>query len=633
MPFQRQIPDIPVQARPVAEPATNAGIAQGIQQLGQVAGQTVQDIQTNKAHEQISNISEVTTTVGAAKEAGAVFDQSGQVDTSNVDSQLAAQIAAVKRKAGDRFTRIAAAVSQGAKPKQAAALEAESAIRELVNQTPGFEDEIRQQARDLLGYDPTGFALRQTLDVTAPTGTHKLTQFEKDVQTAEAVHEELLRAGQDISVDTILGNMGVIAHNKMLLDNANTELSRGSITFNQWAQKAFSQRGPDLASTLDLVAKSGAENGLQDPQIYTNAVQQQMEVERQAVRRKAAELGGVDSTEYQKALDQVSNMYRPLLDNIKNNSLGEILGQRLDVVAKLNKRMAAQTTPMLTFLSQAYSPQIAVKLLDMMDNLTDPKQFDLVYKFDPGIKTLIDQGQMTQAQAGQGALGYINKVFRGEPLAPEDLQFRHLAETAITQPGQDQTMEEYVKSLGNTSPIRAASIIAQKIPRARATEGEVGWMRSQFNTYIGQPAQEGLPGNLIDQAAREIIDFGQPDQMMEGVHIDPNGKLGISVATGRGRTRTTSQLRAMKKIQPFLDAVNNGGWATEFKVDRDTFHQEIIRRIQDRVTYLQEQEAEKQDQGASRGQRGGAANTTDGLYSDGNGNIVEVKDGKATVVK
>lgn len=598
MAFQKEIPDIPTDARPIANPQTAPGAeAQAIQNIGEVAGNTVKDVQKSRLRGEISDISQVATTVGAAVEQGgsSVFNEEGDIEGEGLTPELQAQIARVKEQAGKRFSRIAASVAQGAIPQQAAALEAEAALKELVNQTPGFSREIRQQARDLLGYDPTGFALRQTLNI--PSGSTRLTAQQKRIEEAKAVQNGLRGVGRNVPLNTILGNMALRDLGKINAEAADAELDLNNISVSQWAQRRFVERGPDLADTLAGIAEMGAQGGVQKPEQYANVVIQQREADLRELRRKISEQGGM-SLDKQAALEeQITKMYDPLFQSIERNELGSILDTKLDVIGKLNKQYGAETAPMLTMLSDAYGPQIAGQLLEMMSNVADPEQFELLFQFEPGIKRLIEQGDLTQKEAGRGALNYIHKIFQGEPVSEEDTRFRRIAETFVTSQGNAETREKYVRSLGDVgAPIRAVSILASKVPRSRATDGEAEFFRQQFNTHVGQQAQESLPGNLVDIMAREIMDIS-PDNITEELHINDQGKI---VVTGQffGGVPSEMQTNSMKKMQPYLDAVQKG-WAKDFNVDKDTFNTEIVRRVNDRIELLREAEEKKVEEKAS----------------------------------
>ena len=639
MPFQKQIPDIPVEARPIV-PQSGRGqaVAQAIQNIGEIAGQTVQDIQTTKVRTGIQDISQATTVAAAVKAEGgiSVFNTQGDVDVSGLSPQLQQQVTAIQAKAGDRFKRIAQGVAQGAIPRQAAALEAEAAIKELINQTPGFGAEIRQQARDLLGYDPTGFALRQTLDLDTPRTT-RLTASQKRLEEAQSIVSAIKSVNPEagISVETVMGNMAVRDLNKINQELAAADLDLNTISFNQYVQRVFVQRGPDLADTLAGIATQGAEGGLETPEQYVNLIVSQREADLRELRQTATVKGGINMSDLTAAEDQVNRMYEPLLNAVKNNNLGDIMKNRLDTIGQLNKVYAHQMTPILSFVASAYGDQIGGKLLDMLSGLADPKQFELLYQFEPGLKRLIDTGTLSQKDAAKNTFDYVNKILQGIPLEQEDLKYRHMAETMMVQPGNAELREEYVTKLGDSgAPVRAVSILSAKVPRAVATENEVGFFKRQFNQHIGLQAQEDLPGNLVDHIAREVMDFKE-GQLTEEIHINDQGKIVVTLPLWDGAVPSDFQTPAMNKIQSYLNAVQKG-WGIDFLVDKDTFGTEIVNRVNQRMGLIDKREEErKQIPPAATGKVERDDNDADklspiedGVYQDDAGSIFQVTNGK-----
>ena len=613
MAFNTQLPDIPT---PVATGVTgpDTSTANLIQQVGEVAGNTVRDVQKNRLEADLQQSADVVTAIsGAVEQKGrGVFDTSGEVNTEGLTPDLQQQIARVQAAAGDKFKRIASAVKQGAMAENAAALETESAVRKLINQTPGFAPEIKQLARELTGFDPTGYALRQVLSVNKPSGSTRLTAQQKRLEEAEVIQDGLSRVGQNIPLDTILGNLAIRDQSQLQQQILDSQLDINTITTTQWAQQSFVERGPDLGQTILKVVQMGQEGGITDPTQYTNAVVAQREEDKQQFRAQVADRGGMDTGKMTAILSQIDAQYEPLIESIKNNGLGNILGTKLDTIAKVNQLWGKQATPRITRIVDAYGDRVGAQMLDMMSNIADPAQFELIYQFDPGLKALIESGKMTQKDASNGITGVVSKIMNGENLTENDLQFRHMAEVWVTQLDKADLREKFVRGMGESgSPIRGLSLLTSKIPRSKATDDEIKYVKEQFKVYVGAPATDTQPGSLINKIANELADLGK---RAENLQIQPVmrrtqvGRVPRETAGGykitfdkRGTTRggvltgtTESQTDAMKQLKPFLDAVMFRGYAPDLKINQDGFSTEILSRIQNRIEQIKANQTEEE---------------------------------------
>jgi hypothetical protein len=625
MSFQKTVPPVAASADYQATQAGPSPVAQAIQAGGEIAGQTIKDVQKNALEADVQQSADVVTAVGGAVAEGgrSIFDPEGEINTEGLSPDLQQQIQRVKATAGDKFKRIANAVKQGALPESAAALETEATVRRLMTQTPGFAQEIKQLARELVGFDPTGYALRKIFDVNQPA--HKPTAQEKRVAEAQVIVDGYRRAGKDITLDSVLTTMAQHDMIKLEQENLNNQLDIKTINTQQWAQSSFVARGPDLIGSLQKIATLGAAEGIREPQQYVNAVVQQREEAKAAFRQGVALRGGMDATAAAAIEDQIDAQYEPLIKSITDNEMGKVLETKLDVIVKLNALWGKQATPRLTRIIDAYGPTIGGQLLEMMSNIADPKQFELIYQFDPKLKELILGGKVTQADVAGGVQTVIDKTTSGDTLTEDDLTYRNLAETMVVQPGNKEVREKYVRSLGdNGAPIRAVSILSEKVPRANATQDEVKFMKDQFDTYVGTTATENIPGNLIDSIAREVMELvpgGVRGQLqlqqvtsrsvrtaLMGLPPKPTGqtKLVIPFDPSQQGTAVNFQTTSMKRLQPFMDAVISKGYSADLGVSKASFGNDIIARVNARIEKIRAAEAPAKSatsQGAPKGEK------------------------------
>lgn len=603
MTFRRQIPDIPTDTQPVVTSASSGIAAQGVKAAGQIGGQTIKDVQEKRVERVLSQIGDVTSVLGSASEAGAVFGSEGEVKLPEGDSELQKHVDRVNATAHDRFSRIAAAVSQGAMPQQAAALEAESAVRELVNQTPGFGNEIRQKARDLLGFDPTGFALRQIFNISGGSSKAK-TALEKQQEKAHAIAVGMAQVGRPVPEEVVQGALAQAEFEDVRTKLANSRLQTNAITSDEWLQELLIERGPDMGSMLVNIAESTKAGGVADPEAMANAAIQQRESDKRLMRVEIGKLGGVAPEKLAQYDARIDAMYQPVLDQIKNNDMSALLDKHWADIVNGYRLRGNKTAPRLTFLNAAFGPQLAGQVFSLLTTVEDPKQRQLITSFDPLLGELLDNGELTQKDLGDKVEKHVTKTLKGEPLDEEDVKVRPITEGMLNDPKNRAAKTAYVLGLGNQgSPIRAASIIALDL-RSQAVPEEVDVLRTQFNTAIGPSSLDSTPGSLVNTIAADLAN--RPHQeSMGGVTVDGQGKLVVtSPLFGGGLVGSPFQSPArphqtpdLKKAQVFVDATKRG-WAKEFGVDQGAFPQELADRINRRVAEINGQEQKRVQQAA-----------------------------------
>ena len=149
--------------------------ARAIEAAGNITGDAISGYQQGKARKAVETSTESFQAIAEAKSLGGYYneDLGGYMFPEGTDpeksQQLITQLENVRKKAKDEFKAIALASEQGVyHGSMQTRLEIERKIRNLSSQTPGFSEEIRRTAASVLGYDPTGFAIRQILDIDKP---------------------------------------------------------------------------------------------------------------------------------------------------------------------------------------------------------------------------------------------------------------------------------------------------------------------------------------------------------------------------------------------------------------------------------------------------------------------------------
>lgn len=616
---QPKAPDVGIVAQPTPL-GPDTSTAQLISGLGKQAGQQVKAVQQARLTGEVTNTAEAAKTVndithqlestGASQsdiqttlQKAISFDPSNDpnatLDGLQLPDSLKQKLATVKKNAGEAFNNIAAAVSQGALSENAAALQIEAQTRRLVNETPGFGPEIKQLARELTGYDPTNYDLQQVLNISKPKTP--LTAYDKMSQQADAIVQGLHNAGREVDKNTVMGNLALSQYNDAKSQALQAQLKMNDISFQSYVHQTVADRGPDLSKTLlGIATMTKKQGGIAQPQDYLNIVTQQQEAEKNELRRVAAQYGqGVSDAQLQTGLDQVDKAYAPIIQAVKDNGLGTLLDTQLKTVAKLNQLWGIQTLPRLTQLVQAFpGSKIPDQLIQMMANVADPKQFALLESFDPGIKALVDQGLETPSSVSSKLFDVTNKILTGQELSSGDLKFEPLAErVVISSPNTSDTRQKFIDGLAVNAPVRATSLLATSVPRVKATQKEVQFMKRQYKVYVGRPDGSPEP-TLVDQVAKDI-----PAYALDTLQVQMQKKTVTTGVDASGHPITATKevpviffddrpapVRtkgpyvnlaipdSLKKLQVFVNAVTNG-YGKDFGVDQASFAQNLVNRI------------------------------------------------------
>ena len=159
--------DANIKASQVTAPADTT-TAQAIQAFGNVGGQIRQGLLARDLKGELRESGNIIGTINAGE--GAIQDavRQGQIDPTT-----------------EKFQRLAAASEQGKISHQRAALEAEVLLRRSISMAPGFADQLRQTARDTLGFDPTAGALNSLFLSGPDDKSGRVTQEMKDLEEAD----------------------------------------------------------------------------------------------------------------------------------------------------------------------------------------------------------------------------------------------------------------------------------------------------------------------------------------------------------------------------------------------------------------------------------------------------------------
>ena len=331
----------PTAAQPqlFAGPDTNDAAA--IQAFGNIAGDAHRGFREGELMNDLQETGNIINTINAGTDAIRDAVRKGNIDPTS-----------------KRFQSLAAATSQGKISQQRAAIEAEVILRESIAKAPGFADNFRQTAREVLGFDPSSATLG-TLFGSGPDAskTKALTQEQKDMQSAEA----MFKGGIG---DSPTENYNLIQREKAgkLRESITTQqIQDGKLNAGKVAVEG-ANRATDKMNTIMLGALSQVKSagGIENPEAFQAALRAAGDQVKSKIENEMS-----SSEQYKYTPDQYNHV-RARVDEQTNAYLEVIESQDLtNMLAKQQQRVAA----LIDINAAAILPAIA-----MLKGLPEPLQ-------------------------------------------------------------------------------------------------------------------------------------------------------------------------------------------------------------------------------------------------------------------
>ena len=524
--------------------------------------------------------------VAAKMQQVASFDptKQSQIPGLNLPDELNQKLTRVKMRAARAFNTIASGVAQGAMSQDVAALHMEATLKQLTNETPGFGPELRQTARELLGYDPTGYDIRQILSLRQPKEVSpKKTKMDEYQQEAEARHAMLGAASPGIPA--ILSNMAQSkmdeekkVHNELMVQS-------GNMDFNSYAYQTSNAGADDIGNLLGQMALIRKNGGEPDPQNMADKVQQLIGAKKADLARVAAQKGGVSPSSLQDAYKVVDENFAPLLDSVKNSSSLKLMTDNLDKTMKLAATYGHTLFPDATLLNDTFgagSP-IPGQIYAAMATATTPEQQSMLIKSSPVLSAMWQKGELNPQGLVKGLMPAMRKMLSGEQLTPEDMKFQPAAEKMIvSQPGNSPLKQEYTKKLMEHAPTAGVQVLSS-IPRTQWTPEQLNTVQKVFKQNMTQTIP-GIP-NKIEKAAENI-----PKSEVNWLHLRSDGTVSFApyvkyqgklVETGISTVAPDASLDHLNMFLKLVDKTNDGDLEG---VNKKTYPAEVLNKIKEIVT-------------------------------------------------
>lgn len=427
------LPDIQVtQADPrvaVVDPDTSTSKLIGA--IGKLGGEVVQGIQGYRTGRAIQGTAQAYDAAGAMIQSGAVFDpETGELVGGNVDGnmlsveeyqasldeELAAQIANVEQMSGSEFRRIRAAMEQGrlqggnayAGGLGRANMEIENKIRQISAIAPGFEDVVRDQAKQILGFDPTGFGIRNILKVPEQV---KSKDEEKNAvlkglwDKADALVVSSSALGRPLSREEAFRVVAADWERQLQRENLDNQASIGTLTSGETISRALSTYSSPIESALgyimtglgtdeqgnviDFFSLPTADRIAAIDASLTTAKSREMANLIQLAEKAAAANGGILSPEdHNRIRETVESRYKDVPDILKRFSRNEVGAEMLESYRQAAQFGAWENNYLFKRLEAGWSTEFATKMFDILVNTAQggDRQLDLLLSQYPALR-------------------------------------------------------------------------------------------------------------------------------------------------------------------------------------------------------------------------------------------------------
>lgn len=470
------------------------------------------------------------------------------------------RLAEVMTSAGDEFRAMSSAVSQGATPKMAAAIQLEAKLKELTAQYPEFSDELRQTARSLAGYDPTGFHLKQILNITAKKGTVSKTFAQKQEEQAQFVSSTL-----GIPVSTVLNDMARGLNLGQQRKISEAEMATGKLTASNYILTDTTATGPYMNQFFVAQMKALENGGVTNPEEQLLSLDQARSQHRVDLIKTIRQGGGSMDGSTTKFMDeQLGALYDPIKNSITNNDFGKVLARKNTTLLEVDKQFGRTVWPRLTRMNNALGERLTGTIIDQMSSFANTEQWMLYAKQQPLLWEAVQGANMSPQDVANRGMDVYEKVITGKPLEGNDKEWLKAVEPIIFDPKQEPELRaNYLRNMGSEES-RGVGWLAQPGKRQIAGEKDIKWMKNEWKKTV--PA-------LVDDIANEMV--SNPDFH---VTVTQDGKLKAFIKRGKQSKGRPVHNAQVEQLQYFVNASRNG-WASDFGTTPKGVMQEITNKL------------------------------------------------------
>lgn len=367
--------DIPV-TQVQAPGVVGTAAASAIEAFGQIAGDVRKGVLSADLRDELREESLIVNALNAPE---TIITPEG-VDISVADPDR------VIDQASEKFRRLALVRTQGKISENELAIEAEKSLREAIARAPGFSQEFRQIAADLVGFDVTGAATR-TLFGTGRTSRGGLTALERARQQAEAM-SVLSGMNMEDSLAAV-GNSLVAEVRDKILDSRvkGNRIAAGAAAI----QYSTTLEGDMLGVLAEFAQEIEEQGGIVDIDDYTSKLRVQHRITQNRARLALAQQDIISSENQQIVTESIDTVLETYIAIGSNKDLLTSLSRNRAILTEAITVRGILTAPTLVEIEKI-AGQAGVQLYFDALSLSkgDPKVIADLSARNPAMKLIFD---------------------------------------------------------------------------------------------------------------------------------------------------------------------------------------------------------------------------------------------------
>lgn len=541
-----------------------------ISSAGELAGEAVQGYQLGRTERAMRQAAQGYDVASRLTEAGAKFDpETGEVVNQQeiaekIDADLAAQIAAVEETSSIAFSKIKAGMEQGrgeggnpyAGGVATASLYIENEIRKIAALTPGFEDVVRKTARDVLGFDPTGFGIRNILQVPKQADSNENPRIKGMREEAEARVWRANVNGINLSMEDALRQVTAEDSRRTMKESLAMEIETGNLTSDAATTEYFQTLANPMLNLLEGTIAAidpdsgqtfGNMNGADRTQLMKNqqaAMREQEYNEAVAFARQAALSNGgrLTNQDLTRIREQTDRRWQGMDTVIDTMSRAAYAERWADELAKMANLQAWAVAPLIKFLNEGFNESIGLEFVKAMANTGSNSQLRLLIDRSDVLSQITGGGDasLTSSLVGQTLNDVFNgqiPVITGDPVIDKDFTKEVVADLWKNSGNNPEGRRQIANELSSVQPEMAyAMFIADP---------------SEFGKYLSPESFKNM--QTVFRTEVEMYTRSFADELVQSLDTarNPVGEAGV---TGDTRGNDYQRLNAA------LTSIDNSGF-------------------------------------------------------------------------
>ena len=365
----------------------------------------------------------------------------------------------------ERFQRIASSLDQGKISQQRAALEAEVELRRSINKAPGFAQQLRKSAQDLLGFNPSGAAM-EALFLSGPD-KNTITQADKDNAEGQRFFELGFAKSPEDGLRLVIGERAIKAQKAVQLariSQSETAAPRIAVEAGALAQNEMN------GIMLQAFAQIDSTGGVQEIEALRSGILAAGESVMSQVSLAMADAKDIpyQQAAYDNMRKEVTRIQEANIALLDNQDVMNIMSRKRDLMEAVLRTQAITLAPEVALIASSVGNESVGDYIELMAaSAGDPVVMQKLIEINPHYGFLanlaLDANSIAPTLQAIASGGVADLVNRGEvdPATVTAVTKSSALDLISGRKGLDKTSET-IKSLSDLNlPNMVMSTAAQ----------------------------------------------------------------------------------------------------------------------------------------------------------------------------